>query len=95
MKKYLLLSAIILFSSSSNALVPSNALADSNTLTNEERPLALERLERSIGKPAEKIADEIPTLLEKTLNQYPELKGEFEFDIESMQINISIPALIC
>ena len=36
MKKYLLLSTIVLFSSSSHALTPPNAFADSNTSVDED-----------------------------------------------------------
>ena len=66
-KKSLLLSAIVLFSS--------NALAKWSWT----------------GFDKQEIVNEIPVLFEKTLNQYPELKGTFESDIESIQLSLNVP----
>ena len=43
------------------------------------------------GYDEQEVANEIPALLEKTLDQYPELKETLEFDIESFQLSLHVP----
>ena len=46
------------------------------------------------GYDKQQVVKEIPALLEKTLDQYPELKGTLEFDMESLQLSLSVPVYL-
>ena len=89
MKKYLLLSAIVLFSSSSHAVTPPKAFADSNTSA-ASTDEGWKPFWWYYNKAAQDVTNEIPTLLRNTLDQYPEFEGNFKFDIESIQVSLSI-----